>query len=404
MTLSRQHLLIVPLLIVTFEIITYLSMDMYLPALPYLTHAFNVPTTWVKATITLWFLGSASVQLFVGPLTDRVGSRTVLISGCVIFTLGSLLCYSALGIGWFLLGRLLQGVIVCFVVVAGYTFIHAALEHKQAVKTVAWMNAVTIAAPAGGPLLGGLIIHISAWQNIFLILFAASLVLLGGLIMWLPKTVQSHPNQPTNLTQILKNYGRIVRTPHFLLPTLVLCILFATMIIWITAAPFLIIERFGYSPMIFGCLQACVFISLIIGTRVMHMLYDHLSDYPIIVLGCLISLLGSCVVTSATLFGDKQLAIIITGMMFIAFGFGIANSNLQRLAVESVHHPMGQRMAVFFSAFSWAGVAGSQVTSAVYNGKILPLGLAMLILMAIASIGLIGKQWLIHPHPTQQED
>lgn len=403
MRLSRQHLLIAPLLIVTFEIITYLSMDMYLPALPFLSHAFNVPTTWIKATITLWFLGSASMQLFVGPLTDRLGSRTVLISGCIIFAVGSLFCYSALGIGWFLLGRLLQGIIVCFVVVAGYTFIHAALEHKQAVKTVAWMNAVTIAAPAGGPLIGGLIIHISAWQNIFLVLFVASLILLGGLISWLPKADHTATEgKPPGLGQILINYAQIIRTPNFLSPTLILCILFATMIIWITAAPFLIIDHFNYSPLIFGCLQATVFISLMLGARVMHTLYNYLGDYPIIVIGCLTSLVGSILVPLAALFNTGQLIIIISGMMLIAFGFGVANSNLQRLAVESVSHPMGQRMAVFFSAFSWAGVAGSQVTSMVYSGHILPLGIAMLILMIIASLGLVGKKWLINQH--QQQD
>lgn len=403
MTLSKQHLVIAPLLIVTFEILTYLSMDMYLPALPYLSHAFSVPTTWIKATITLWFLGSASMQLFVGPLTDRLGSRTVLISGAIIFAVGTLLCYSAIAISWFLLGRLLQGVIVCFVVVAGYTFIHAALDHKQAVKTVAWMNAVTIAAPAGGPLIGGLIIHISAWQNIFLALFVASLLLLSCLITWLPKADHTaSADKPPSLGRILCNYGQIVRTPHFLSPTLILCILFAGMIIWITAAPFLIIDRFNYSPLIFGCLQATVFISLMIGTRLMHTLYKYLDDYPIIVIGCLASLAGSLLVTLSALFTDGQLIIIIAGMMLIAFGFGVANSNLQRLAVESVSHPMGQRMAVFFSAFSWAGVAGSQVTAMVYSGHILPLGLAMLALMVVANLGLLGKKWLVYKQPLKE--
>lgn len=403
MTFSRQqqHLLIVPLLIVTFEILTYLSMDLYLPALPLLTHTFDVPSTWIKATITLWFLGSASMQLFVGPLTDRIGCRAVLIMGCIVFAIGSLLCYASTSIIWFLLGRLLQGIIVCFVVVAGYTFIHAALEHKQAVKTVAWMNAVTIASPAGGPLLGGFIVHVSAWQNNFLILLIGSLILLIGLILWLPKTSSaSEAAKPPSLKRIIKNYGQIIKAPQFLMPTLVICILFAVMIIWITAAPFLIIDQFHYSPLAFGCLQALVFVSLIAGTRLMHTLIEYMSDYPVIVIGCLIGLVGSIVVTLAALLTTGQLSIIIAGMILISFGFGVANSNLQRLAVDSVSHPMGQRMAVFFSAFSWAGVAGSQLTSAVYTGHILPLGLSMLVLMIIACAGLWDRRWFT---PSQQQ-
>lgn len=61
--------------LVFFAIITFLGMDMYLPALPTIAREMGLTSDMAQYTITVWLLGSASLQLIVGPLSDYYGRK-----------------------------------------------------------------------------------------------------------------------------------------------------------------------------------------------------------------------------------------------------------------------------------------------------------------------------------------
>src|SRR5690242_7770822 len=81
-----------PFSIVFFEIATYLANDMYLPGLPALMEDFHISQLQAQNTLLYWFLGSASMQLLIGPLSDRYGRKIILLLGAVLFTATSFLC------------------------------------------------------------------------------------------------------------------------------------------------------------------------------------------------------------------------------------------------------------------------------------------------------------------------
>ena len=82
-----------PYVLITFEIAVYLSMDMYTPALPYLAKDFNMPPDYAQYTVTTWFIGALFLQLFVGPISDRLGRRPILISGILLFVISRALLH-----------------------------------------------------------------------------------------------------------------------------------------------------------------------------------------------------------------------------------------------------------------------------------------------------------------------
>ena len=49
-----------------YYIVVFLSLDMYLPALPTISRELGLTDDMAQYTITLWFLGSASFQLVLG--------------------------------------------------------------------------------------------------------------------------------------------------------------------------------------------------------------------------------------------------------------------------------------------------------------------------------------------------
>jgi DHA1 family bicyclomycin/chloramphenicol resistance-like MFS transporter len=63
-----------------------LSIDLYLPALPALTADLRASEAAGQLSLSLCMVGLALGQLFVGPLTDRVGRRVPLLVGVALFT------------------------------------------------------------------------------------------------------------------------------------------------------------------------------------------------------------------------------------------------------------------------------------------------------------------------------
>jgi len=82
----KNNFLLLTLLLAAFEAITYLSTDMYLPALPIIQTEFHLTHAQVQLTLTWWFIGASMLQLILGPLADKWGRRPILFFGTIIFT------------------------------------------------------------------------------------------------------------------------------------------------------------------------------------------------------------------------------------------------------------------------------------------------------------------------------
>ena len=90
-----------------------LSIDMYLPALPQMAQDFGVSTQMVANTLPAYFLGLALGQLVYGPLSDRIGRKTPLYFGLILYIVASMLCIFATNEWSLIAARILQAVGGC---------------------------------------------------------------------------------------------------------------------------------------------------------------------------------------------------------------------------------------------------------------------------------------------------
>ena len=79
-------------------------------ALPAIGRDFHAPVSGLQWTIDAYLLVIASLLMLSGATADRVGRRRVFQTGLAIFTLGSLACSLAPGLGWLVAFRALQAV------------------------------------------------------------------------------------------------------------------------------------------------------------------------------------------------------------------------------------------------------------------------------------------------------
>ncbi len=343
-----------PAALVFYEISTYLSNDMYLPSLPQITRDMRITQDLAEYTLLFWFLGSASMQLLMGPLSDRYGRKIVLMTGGLFYVLANVVCAITSDIYLFLIARFVQGTAVCSMVVAGYAAIHETYDTTRAIKIIAMMGTVTILAPAFGPLLGAVILQFSEWRSIFYLLalwsFVAMLLLAKVMRETNPKRV------PIHLKEIASDFMTIAKRKAFLHYMIPYCLLFMAFICWIVESPFVIIETLKKSPLEYGYVQLAIFGSFMLGAQIVHFMAEKVSPQYLINVGMSIALAAVLLLVLLSSLDNQAYFSLILLLMVFSTGAAIAFGPLSRCAIDACEEAMGRRMAIFSTYMNTFGV------------------------------------------------
>jgi hypothetical protein len=147
--LGRQALLF-PLCLVLYEFSTYIGNDMIQPGMLAVVAQYNAGIEWVPTSMTAYLAGGMFLQWLLGPLSDRIGRRPVMLTGVVWFIVTCLATLLAQNIEQFTLLRFLQGVSLCFIGAVGYAAIQESFEEAVCIKITALMANVALIAPYSG--------------------------------------------------------------------------------------------------------------------------------------------------------------------------------------------------------------------------------------------------------------
>jgi DHA2 family methylenomycin A resistance protein-like MFS transporter len=125
------------------------------------------PLQWVVNAYTIAF---AALILSAGAFGDRNGARRVFMSGFLLFTLASLACALAPGIGALIAARAVQGAGAALLVPNSLGLLNHAYENPAARGRAVgiWAAGASLAITAG-PIAGGALTDWVSWRSIFLV-------------------------------------------------------------------------------------------------------------------------------------------------------------------------------------------------------------------------------------------
>ncbi|WP_252902773.1 MFS transporter [Paucilactobacillus hokkaidonensis] len=147
-----------------------LSLDMYLPGLPVIQQSLNTSASLVQLSISTCLIGLAVGQLFIGPLSDRIGRKPPLLAGLILFTLTSLMLTQISNIWWFLLIRFIQGLAGSAGQVLSRAIAKDMFSGKRLTQFYATLMAINGIFPVIAPIVGAAVLSFFPWQTIFLLL------------------------------------------------------------------------------------------------------------------------------------------------------------------------------------------------------------------------------------------
>jgi DHA1 family bicyclomycin/chloramphenicol resistance-like MFS transporter len=157
-----------------------LSLDLYLPALPALTADLRASEAEGQLSLSLCMIGLALGQLFVGPLTDRVGRRMPLLVGVALFSVAAGLCAIAPSITLLLVLRLVGGLAGGAGIVIARAMVRDLYDGPMLGRVFALITLVLGVAPIGAPLLGGFLLEFTSWRGLFVALVVLGVLLFGA--------------------------------------------------------------------------------------------------------------------------------------------------------------------------------------------------------------------------------
>lgn len=351
-----------PGFLILYEFCTNMSNDMYLPALSLIAADFQSSINLIQLTITAWLAGSMSIQLIVGPLSDRYGRRPILFGGGLLFLLATLGCSLSPSLEWLLMSRFVQGIGVCTMMVAGYASIHDLYDDNEAIHILAWMGAAAVVAPAIGPVLGGLFLLFTTWRVIFLSLFILGIFALVGLWFIMPES-SSLNRQPLHIKTLLLTYSKILTNSSFMMSGMSFALAYGGIIGWITASPFILMENLQLSPTLFGVLQFPIFGGYIVGARLVKPFMAKIGVEKLITLGLTIAALsGFSLLIFSLAFPSHSISYVLP-MMIYTLGFGFAAAPLNRITLTATTEQKGSSMAIFYLAMATSGTLISLLLS-----------------------------------------
>ena len=331
-TLNRATLMF-PLALVLFEFSVYIGNDLVQPAMLAITKDFGVSSSWAPSSMSFYLLGGACMAWLLGPLSDRLGRKKVLLAGVLFFVLCCLLILLTHTIESFLALRFLQGIGLTVISAVGYAAIQETFAERDAIKVMALMANISLLAPLLGPVIGAFLIDHVSWHWGFIGIAFLAFLSWFGLKAKMPDTKLSIPKQP--FSYILDDFKQVYKNRRFLAMTLALPMVSMPLMLWIALSPVMLVEELGFSSMQYGLAQFPVLGGLIAGNIVLIKIIDKLALGKSVLMGLPIMLLGTVVLLAGVIWQDYLIWCLIAGMTLISFGEGISFSVLYRFALMS---------------------------------------------------------------------
>ncbi|MBS0125190.1 multidrug effflux MFS transporter [Thetidibacter halocola] len=221
-----------------------LAMNIFLPSLPQMTEFFDTEYRLMQLSVAVYLAVNAVLQILIGPLSDKLGRRPVILIGITLFCFATLGCVLATDVWIFLAFRMSQAVIVTAMVLSR-AVVRDMVPGDQAASMIGYVTMGMSVVPMIGPAIGGLLDEVFGWQANFWLLF-----LLGVLLFFLVWYDLGETAQKSGLSlgRQFREYPELLKSQRFWGYALACAFASGAFFSYLGGAPFVGSQVFGLEP------------------------------------------------------------------------------------------------------------------------------------------------------------
>jgi DHA1 family bicyclomycin/chloramphenicol resistance-like MFS transporter len=350
-----------------------LSIDMYLPAFPYISRELRTPEGMVQLTLSIFLFTSGICQVIYGPLIDRFGRKRPLLIGCALFILGSVGCAYAQTIEMLIAMRLLQALGSAAGLVVSRAVVRDLFDAQEGAKMFSHLMLVMGVAPIVAPWLGGQFLKFSSWHTIFVFLAVFGIICLLASIYFLPETLDREQRVKGGLNQIFKNFVTLLKHRQFLGYVLITSFNSGILFSYISGSPFVFMEIYGLSAQEYGYFFGLNAFGLIGAAQINRFLLIRFSPEKIISSTVLVTALAGCILLLCSIFHYAGFGLLFALLFICLFGIGLSFPNLSAISLQPFGQLAGSASALLgMTQFLIGGTAGALI-GAFHNNTALPM-------------------------------
>lgn len=233
-------------LIAFMNMIVPLSLDMYLPAVPHMTAAFDTTEQVVNLTLVGFYFFMAVGTLVFGPLSDKYGRRGLLVFGTLVYTVFSAGCAMATSIWLLIAARVFQALGAGCMIAISTAMIKDCFDSRARNSILAVVQAMAVIAPMVAPIIGAFIITHAGWRATFWVL-AAFGAMSAVALCFLKETLPASERYSGSVVGSLGLLVEVGRNPSFTLFLCAAAMLAAPYMGYVAVCSYVYIDFFGLS-------------------------------------------------------------------------------------------------------------------------------------------------------------
>ncbi len=356
------------------------SIDAMLPGLPQIAAELTPDApNQVQLIVTSFVIGMGLATFFVGPLSDAVGRRPVLLAGSALYVLASILAWQAQSLELLLAARVLQGIGAAGPRVVAMAIVRDLYSGRHMARILSFIMMTFTLVPAIAPLFGAWIMGLAGWRAIFLA-FVGFAVLTG---LWLalrqPESLPPEQRRPMRAGPMLAALSEMLRHPTVSLALLAQAFCYSMLFSMISLVQpvydrvFDAADSFPYWFALVSLIAASA--SFLNAKLVMRLGMRRLASFAFgaqVVLSLIVTALWLAQIPMGWMFG-----IFISWQASVFFQTGLTIGNLNALAMEPMGHVAGMAASVIGSVSTILGALMAVPIGLVFDGTPLPLSLGV---------------------------